>query len=235
MQENLQGIRDNLTKVADLLEAGKGAPIQIHGHMSSIISLQLDERFQRIMLKQNPNGFDCDGNDPENQDCMPIPYKELALNTLLDIAKEYQGYGYFSDADRVLNEIENLSEEGRAKVAELRPVYQEVRKTYVRAKEEADELSIMLPSGEPKPIKIHALEAIEENHKAAIAAYNKAHASSSSVASVSSSSVNTQNSSAAAKDQLSVNTDTKNTRYFIFIALAVLLLVFGAISIFRKK
>jgi hypothetical protein len=178
VQENLQGIRDNLAEAVRFQEEGKGKPIEVWGGTSSIISVQLWERLQRLKLKQNPKGIECnDSNLEEGEDCWPMPYEEYALKELLKIAAEYQGYGYFDDADRLLSEIEKFSETGKEKVAELKPEYLAFRKNYVQDEETKFELSIMLPDDTPKPISIQGIQAIEENHKAALEAYHRAKAS----------------------------------------------------------
>ncbi|MDF3012888.1 MAG: hypothetical protein K0Q78_1092 [Cellvibrio sp.] len=231
VQENLQGIRDNLTEVARLLEEGKGKPMGVGGSMSPVISLQLFDRFQRLNIKQNPHGLEC--NDPENHDCLPISYEELVLKKLLSIATEYQGYGYFEDADRLLNEIENFSAEGKAKVAELRPKYLEVRKTYVQDEETKQELSIMLPGGAPQPITIRGIDAIEENHKAALEAYNRAKATEAS--SSSSSIQSSAPASAAPTEPSPAPVEENNNRVILIGAGIVLLLLIGFVALRRRK
>ncbi len=169
VKENSQGIRDNLTEVARLLEEGKGKSMKVGGTMSSIISVQLDERFQRLFLKQNPNGIFCspeERNNAEGDECMGQPYNEIALETLKKVATEYAGYGYFDDAARVIKDIAEISEEGKAKAAELE-IQLAAKKEHFNPDSVREELAIMLPGGTPKPLTIRAADAIAEHHKAA--------------------------------------------------------------------
>lgn len=238
VQESLQGIRDNLTEVARLLEEGKGASISVSGRISPIISVQLFERFQRLNLKQNPKGIECnDANLGEGEDCWPMPYEEYALKKLLEIAGEYQGYGYFDDADRLLKEIENLSEEGKQKVAELRPLYLEERKNFSPSEETKFDMSIKLPGGTPKPITIRGIDAIEENHKAALEAYHRSKTTeaNASIASVKSSFSSSSSFSSPAKSQ-SVTIPEKNIFLkSIGIFLSLIAVVIFLVWLARKK
>lgn len=229
VQENLQGIRDNLTQVARLLEEEKGKSLRVGGHMSSVISLQLYERFQRIYIQQNPDGLVCD--DPEsleNQDCLPVPYEKFALETLINVAAEYQAYGLFDDADRLLNEVEKLSKDGAAKAAELRPIYSAVRSSYVRDADTEMELSIMLPGGDPKPITIGAINAIDEHNKAALDAYNKKHSEELKNENASLSAQSTSSVSTAKLDSMHETKNVDNRRllwFYLAISLGILILL----------
>jgi hypothetical protein len=230
-QETLQGTRDNLTEVARLLEEGKGKPIEVGGYMSTVISVQLYERFQRLYLKQNPNGLGC--NDPENQECMPQSYEDFALETLETVANEYQGYGYFEDADRVLNDIEKLSEAGKAKAAELRPAYIEGRKTW-SPEQVAEDSFLRVEGGAPKPLTIRGVEAIEENHKAAL---EKARLRKEAAAKAATTSSQAESSAPATLPTESAPTpvEENNNRLILIGAGIALLLLIGFVALRRRK
>lgn len=231
VQENLSGIRDNLTEVVKLLEANKGNSIKAGAIRSTVISLQLEERIQRLYLKQNPDGLVC--NDPDNQECMPQSYEELAMETLEVVADQYQGYGYFDDADRVLNDIENLSEAGKAKVAELRPAYIEGRKTW--SPEQVAEYSFLkVEGGTPKPLTIRGVEAIEENHKAALEKA-RLRKETAAVTAVASSQAQSSAASSIPTEPASNPVAESHNRLILIGAGIILLLLIGFIALRRRK
>jgi hypothetical protein len=231
VQENLQGIRDNCTKAIQLQEqsAGKNLEFPMFGTCAGpLMPRQLYERAQKAYLNTLPNVIECPESDDPYNNCVTQEKKNIELEIYQNILGEYISYGFFDDAERVIKELAQLSDEGKTIAEENAPLLAEARQNYDSEKYKED-LALMLPGGTPKPLTIRAADAIAENQKAAIEKERLAKLATSSSAS------SEAHSSVSSEPSIEPVPIAENNNRLILIGAGVLLLVLIGFVAYRRR